>query len=140
MQAMVSEQASDQLWGAHAQRILDGSMWKPPANGGHNDQAHPPIHPTKYSPGEADWSADKKRLYEFIVRSFLATCSKAAIGKETKIHIGVAQETFVTTGKAYFTAHAIAVGCQSLQSLVFIVQGMLPFKRQYFAEEIKESI
>lgn len=74
-------------------------MWKQPANGGHNDQAHPPIHPTKYSPGENDWSSDKKKLYEFIVRSFLATCSKAAVGKETKISIRIAGETFVATGR-----------------------------------------
>ncbi len=82
---MVAEQAGDARWGQHAQSILNGSMWKQPADGGHNDQAHPPIHPTKYSPGESDWSQEKKKLYEFIVRSFLATCSKAAVGKETKI-------------------------------------------------------
>lgn len=96
---MVQEQADDHRWGEHATAILDGSMWKPPANGGHNDQAHPPIHPTKYSSGEADWTADKRKLYEFIVRSFLATCSKSAVGKETKIHIRVAEETFTTTGE-----------------------------------------
>ena len=96
---MVQEQADDHRWGEHAQAILDGGMWKPPANGGHNDQAHPPIHPTKYSSGEADWTADKRKLYEFIVRSFLATCSKSAVAKETKIHIRVAEETFTTTGR-----------------------------------------
>lgn len=37
--------------------------------GGHNDQAHPPIHPT--APFQADGS-DKARLYEFICRHFLA--------------------------------------------------------------------
>ena len=95
---MVAEQANDGRWGQHAQRILDGSMWKPPADGGHNDQAHPPIHPTKHSPGEADWSSDKKKLYEFIVRSFLATCSKPAIGKETKISISIWEELFQATG------------------------------------------
>ena len=35
-------------------------------------RAHPPIHPTRYTPGEASWDAGKKALYDFIVRSFLA--------------------------------------------------------------------
>ena len=44
-------QTGDGRWGQHAQRISDGHMWDPPGNGGHDDKAHPPIHPTKYSPG-----------------------------------------------------------------------------------------
>lgn len=95
---MVQEQANDHRWGQHAQKILDGSMWKPPANGGHNDKAHPPIHPTKHSSGQNDWSREKTQLYEFIVRSFLATCSKSAVGKETRIEIDIAEESFHTTG------------------------------------------
>ena len=103
MQAMVSEQSADARWGGHATLILEGSMWKPPGDGGHNDQAHPPIHPIKYSPGEADWAADKSRLYEFIVRSFLATCSKAAVGMETRIDVQIATERFYATGRRCVT-------------------------------------
>lgn len=95
---MVAQQVHDQRWGSHAEQIMQGSMWKPPSRGGHNDNAHPPIHPTKYSPGEADWSPDKRKLYEFVVRSFLATCSKAALGRETKIQIDIAAETFQASG------------------------------------------
>ena len=47
-------------------------MFCVPGSGGHDDQAHPPIHPTRYSAGESGWSPDKARLYEFIVRHFLA--------------------------------------------------------------------
>lgn len=59
------------------ERLLEGmgckgEMWRTPRNGGHDDQAHPPIHPTKYSSGESDWDNNKGRVYEFIVRSFLA--------------------------------------------------------------------
>jgi hypothetical protein len=42
-------------WGAHAAAILNGAMWQPPRAGGHDDKAHPPIHPTRHSAGEADW-------------------------------------------------------------------------------------
>jgi DNA topoisomerase IA len=55
-QAIVSEHTNDGRWGAHAAAILAGTMWKPPRAGGHDDKAHPPIHPTKYSAGENDWS------------------------------------------------------------------------------------
>ena len=61
-------------------------------------QAHPPIHPTKHTAGESGWAPEKTRLYEFIVRSFLATCSKPAVGFETRLEICVAGEGFSTTG------------------------------------------
>ncbi len=62
-------------------------------------QAHPPIHPTKHTAGESNWPSEKTRLYEFIVRSFLATCSKPAVGFETRLEICVAGEGFSTTGQ-----------------------------------------
>lgn len=71
LQAIVQEHVGDPSWGNHAQSILNGQMWKPPRAGKNNDQAHPPIHPTKYG-NEQAWTPEKKRLYEFIVRSFLA--------------------------------------------------------------------
>ena len=63
------------------------------------EQAHPPIHPTKHTAGESNWPSEKTRLYEFIVRSFLATCSKPAVGFETRLEICVAGEGFSTTGQ-----------------------------------------
>ena len=53
--------------------------------------------------GEGEWSSDKKRLYEFIVRSFLATCSKPAVGFETTVRATVAEEGFHVSG-AYHLA------------------------------------
>ncbi|KAL3140647.1 hypothetical protein ABBQ32_005213 [Trebouxia sp. C0010 RCD-2024] len=98
LMAMVRDHAGDSRWGAHAHAIANGNMWKPPGNGGHDDKAHPPIHPTKHTAGESGWNSEKSRLYEFIVRSFLATCSKAAVGFETRLEIQVAGEGFSTTG------------------------------------------
>ena len=62
-------------------------------------QAHPPIHPIKCSAGEANWSAEKKRLYDFVTRTFLATCSKAAVGFETRVDVDIGGEAFHTTGE-----------------------------------------
>lgn len=65
-------------WAAHAQLIAahPHAMWRQPQGGGHNDNAHPPIHPTTYAaPGAL--SPPEKRVYEFICRAFLA-CAAAA--------------------------------------------------------------
>lgn len=57
---MVQEQQGHPVWGAYAQRLLDpeARLWRNPSNGGHDDKAHPPIHPTKFSAGESGWSED----------------------------------------------------------------------------------
>ena len=48
------------VWGAYAHRLLtpEERLWRNPSNGGHDDKAHPPIHPTKFSRGESNWSPD----------------------------------------------------------------------------------
>jgi hypothetical protein len=48
------------VWGAYAHRLLtpEERLWRNPSNGGHDDKAHPPIHPTKFSRGENNWSPD----------------------------------------------------------------------------------
>lgn len=94
------EHLNDPRWGAHAQRIDSGEMWAAPRGGGHDDHAHPPIHPTRWSAPDANqgWHPDKRRLYEFIVRSFLASCSKPAVGFETQVEFAIAEESFRTTG------------------------------------------
>eukprot|EP00892_Ulva_mutabilis_P010500 jgi/Ulvmu1/7822/UM004_0051.1 len=86
-------------WAQHASQIVHppNTMWRWPANGPNNDNAHPPIHPTQYAtPGQL--TGHEKMLYEFICRSFLACCSQDAIGFETKIEVRIAQEDFTATG------------------------------------------
>ena len=55
------------------------------------------------------WHPDRKRLYEFICRSFLASCSKPAVGFQTQIEATIAGETFSTTGVAALEAAACTV-------------------------------
>eukprot|EP00884_Botryococcus_braunii_P013362 jgi/Botrbrau1/22026/Bobra.0024s0040.1 len=98
LMSLIQEQQQHPEWGQYAHRMLHEGLFHPPGNGGHDDKAHPPIHPTKFSAGEAGWSPDKKRLYDFIVRSFLAACSKPAIGFQTVVQIGIAGETFRASG------------------------------------------
>lgn len=92
--ALVEQQTVDPHWGAFAQTILERGG-PTPRNGSKSDQAHPPIHPTKYTSG---LQGDDRRLYEFIVRHFLACCSQDAQGQETTVEIDIAQERFVAHG------------------------------------------
>lgn len=41
---------------------------------------------------------NEKRLYEFIVRHFLACCSKDAQGQEVTVEIDIAEEKFSASG------------------------------------------
>ncbi|XP_038212166.1 DNA topoisomerase 3-alpha [Zerene cesonia] len=91
---LVGLQTGDPNWGAFAQNILDNGG-PTPRQGNKSDKAHPPIHPTKYT---NSLSGNEQRLYEFIVRSFLACCSKDAQGQETTVTINVANEIFSANG------------------------------------------
>ncbi|NXA04200.1 TOP3A topoisomerase, partial [Sapayoa aenigma] len=94
LSALVQQQIQDPNWGAFAQRILDQGG-PTPRSGTKSDQAHPPIHPTKYT---ANLQGNEQRLYEFIVRHFLACCSQDAKGQETTVEIDIANERFIAQG------------------------------------------
>lgn len=70
-----------------ARRVLE--VGPNPRQGKKSDQAHPPIHPIKYTDG---LQGDEKRVYEFIVRHFLACISQDAQGHETTVEIDIADE------------------------------------------------
>ncbi|XP_023395516.2 DNA topoisomerase 3-alpha isoform X1 [Loxodonta africana] len=114
--ALVEQQIQDPRWGAFAQSILERGG-PTPRNGNKSDQAHPPIHPTKHTsnlqtlyfakhdvllqgliPPDNMSEGDEQRLYEFIVRHFLACCSQNAQGQETTVEIDIAQERFLASG------------------------------------------
>lgn len=56
----MQEQQRHPIWGSYAQQLLDpgAGLWRNPGNGGHDDKAHPPIHPTKLLSGENRLSQD----------------------------------------------------------------------------------
>ncbi|XP_022774853.1 DNA topoisomerase 3-alpha isoform X2 [Durio zibethinus] len=101
MKAIVQEQKEHPEWGSYAQRLLDPGtgLWRNPGSGGHDDKAHPPIHPTKFSTGERGWSQDHHKLYELVVRHFLACVSQPAVGAETTVEIDIAGELFSASGR-----------------------------------------
>ena len=77
-------------------RLLNGG-YKQPRAGRNNDKAHPPIHPVNYVAPSA-LGGDDRRVYEFVVRRFLACCSEDAKGELTTIEILYGVETFYTNG------------------------------------------
>ncbi|KAM7273036.1 hypothetical protein ACFE04_027700 [Oxalis oulophora] len=101
LHTIVREQLAHPVWGSYAERLLDpgAELWRNPGNGGHDDKAHPPIHPTKFLAPEASWSQDHHRLHELVVRHFLACVSQPAVGAETKVEIDIAGEPFSVTGR-----------------------------------------
>ncbi|XP_063791016.1 DNA topoisomerase 3-alpha [Pseudophryne corroboree] len=91
---LVEQQTQDPQWGTFAQRILERGG-PTPRNGSKTDQAHPPIHPTKYA---SSLQGNEQRIYEFIVRHFLACCSQDAQGQETTVEIDISAERFAAHG------------------------------------------
>ncbi|KAH8319062.1 hypothetical protein KR067_006229 [Drosophila pandora] len=90
---LVEMQTGNAAWGPFAQRVVE---WGPnPRNGNKSDQAHPPIHPTKAAD---NLQGNEARVYELVVRHFLACVSKDAVGSETLVNIDIAGEKFTANG------------------------------------------
>ncbi|GLB14070.1 DNA topoisomerase [Aspergillus tubingensis] len=96
LKKLVEKQLPDGNWGQYARHLLDGAF-KTPRSGRHNDQAHPPIHPVCWVAPTA-LTADEKKVYEFVVRRFLACCSEDAKGQSTEVEIQYGDEFFHAKG------------------------------------------
>jgi DNA topoisomerase-3 len=96
LQALVARQTQDNRWGPFAQQLMNGGFNQPRV-GRHNDKAHPPIHPVNYV-ASTQLNQNEQRVYEFIVRRFLACCSEDAIGEATDIEVDYGAEIFYAHG------------------------------------------
>ncbi|OBU00561.1 DNA topoisomerase [Pseudogymnoascus verrucosus] len=95
LKALVEKHTQDNRWGPFAQNLVNGGFHWPRA-GRNDDKAHPPIHPI--AAFNADRNSDEGRLYEFVVRRFLACCSEDAIGTATDIELQYGPEAFHAHG------------------------------------------
>lgn len=93
LRPLVEQQTGHGEWGQFACKVLEWGM--NPRNGTKSDQAHPPIHPTKLSTA---LTGNEQRVYELIVRHFLACVSRDAVGAETIVSGVLADEEFAATG------------------------------------------
>ncbi|KAA8647262.1 DNA topoisomerase 3 [Aspergillus tanneri] len=96
LKKLIEKQLPDGNWGQYARGLLEGGFRAPRA-GRHNDQAHPPIHPICWVAPSA-LSADEKKVYEFVVRRFLACCAEDAKGQTSEVEIQYGDETFHAKG------------------------------------------
>ena len=92
---LVEAQRADGRWGGFVDRVLTEWGGPSPRVGKKSDQAHPPIHPIKQA---SHLTGDEARVYEFIVRHFLACVSKDAVGAETTVNININGERFTAHG------------------------------------------
>jgi DNA topoisomerase-3 len=97
---LVEEHRSHSIWGAFASDLLDNNKFTWPRNGGHDDQAHPPIHPTRKVELAELTDPDEKKIYELVSIHFLACCAQDARGDQTTIGIEIPHggESFSATG------------------------------------------
>lgn len=98
--ALVKLHESSPQWGDYVSQTLLGSAGKyeSPRHGNADDQAHPPIHPTKSMPLASIMDDVERKVYELVTRHFLACCSKDAVGHQTTVRVRVGGEGFSTSG------------------------------------------
>lgn len=98
---LVEKQTNDQSWGSFATRLLspptqqDSVTFTWPRAGKNDDKAHPPIHPTDSRPTSFE-SVDHQRVFEYITKRFLASCSVDAVGAETRVEVRAGVSEFFT--------------------------------------------
>ena len=91
---LVGLQTNDHRWGSFAQKCLQFGF--NPNSGRNTDNAHPPIHPMGVPKGRLD--PDAERLYELVVRMFLANLSANAEGSEDIVILDIDGIRFKASG------------------------------------------
>jgi DNA topoisomerase-3 len=84
--------------GQSAQRLLQPGHFQNPRAGPNDDQAHPPITPCKAVDPASIGNPQQRRVYELVVKHYLACCSRDAVGRETQLVVRMGEEEFQATG------------------------------------------
>lgn len=95
LKKLISDQTPHPDWGSYAQDLLAGKYCAP-RRGKNSDEAHPPIHPVKYTNGQ-DLDQKTRKIYELVVRHFLACCSDDAKGNRATATLEWGEETFTAS-------------------------------------------
>ena len=99
LKKFVEELQQSLEYGQYCQKLLNeqDNRYNNPKMGKGDDKAHPPIHPVRYS-GNENLNQKEKKIYDLILRHFLATVSPDAKGQETTIRAKMGDEYFKTKG------------------------------------------
>uniref|UniRef100_A0A915J7I5 RecQ-like DNA helicase BLM n=1 Tax=Romanomermis culicivorax TaxID=13658 RepID=A0A915J7I5_ROMCU len=104
---LVNLQISDVRWGDFALRIV--TRGPNPNQGFKTDGIRSPIHPVRYaSPNDLE-NEDQRRIYEFVVRHFLACLSQDAVYREISVNVELAGEKFRAVGVKITDANFLEV-------------------------------
>jgi DNA topoisomerase-3 len=66
--------------------------------GNKDDNSHPPIHPVKLADETSFQTPSEQKIYDFLVKNFLASLSRDAIADETSLEVTLGNEIFKTSG------------------------------------------
>ena len=90
-------------FGFHADALAEGGRFELPRRGSNNDNAHPPIYPTKLM-SEREYGTlrgknpNLPKVYDFVCRHFLACCSKPAVAHRSEVEVEMGGEVFKASG------------------------------------------
>lgn len=76
-----------------------------PKEGEKKDPAHPAVYPTKEAPEPTKLRPDEKKLYDLIVKRFLAVFGEPSIRESTKVTFDIGGEEFSATGSKTIKAN-----------------------------------
>jgi DNA topoisomerase-3 len=140
LRGLVQKQTQGGRWADYATALVEGGFsW--PRNGRNNDKAHPPIHPVNFV-NPTTLSHEEQRVHEFVVRRFLACCSKDAQGSKTDISILYGPETFNASGLVILERNYLDVYVYdrwSKQELLPFIEGEVFEPTEAFLSEGKTS-
>ncbi len=94
LKKIIDSLSNRQEYSAHAKKLLaEGRIV--PFEGKKDDPAHPAIHPT----GQGGAAGEREmRLYDLIVRRFLACFAESAVRESQKVIIGAGKEKYAASG------------------------------------------
>jgi DNA topoisomerase-3 len=99
----LQQQVGDNRWGAYVRDLLSKGHNK--SRGGVDMGDHPPITPCR-SAGPGELSGDMARIYDLVVRHFIASVSEDAIWRSTKIDFEI--ESLGDKGKFFLTGKEVS--------------------------------
>lgn len=86
--------------GEYTTALLDKTLklWGGAKKATKDDKAHPPIHPVKLAGDEDFTTNEESRVYDLILRHFLASVSRDAVGSKAIVEVDLNEETFTASG------------------------------------------
>jgi DNA topoisomerase III len=108
----LKQQADDPRWGTYVRELLATGRQATP-RGGVDRGDHPPITPCRATRSTQELSGDMARIYELVVRHFLASVSPNAVWRSTRVTFQVAalseKGIFTMSGKELVSPGFLAV-------------------------------